>query len=131
MTETFTPADLAAELASGKYKQGRYQLRTDGQRYCCLGVAAKMDDCSDTYLDNVSIPYFGEGARGEEHGYYAAHSNSPLVAKRNKEIEAEEAKLSKAFPWLDQANAEELAEANDADTSGTFNDSIHLLDDMR
>jgi hypothetical protein len=45
-----------AALRSGKYKQGKYQLRDSDNCYCCLGVLCEV----------AGIPYDGESCLNNE-----------------------------------------------------------------
>lgn len=48
------------ELRSGKHKQGVGALRTDDDRFCCLGVLCKM------YSDKTGVPWL-QSAHGDSH----------------------------------------------------------------
>jgi hypothetical protein len=52
-------------LRSGKYEQGRGQLRDASNRYCCLGVLA--DVCGVEWAQNTQRKYY---PKGEVHIFY-------------------------------------------------------------
>lgn len=52
--------ELVAALRSGKYKQGRNQLRY-GDKFCCLGVACDISGLSE-WTKGDSYKYLGDDA---------------------------------------------------------------------
>jgi len=46
-------------LRSGKYKQGRFKLRTRDDCYCCLGVLCDVSNISEWEVNGSSYSYDG------------------------------------------------------------------------
>ena len=66
-------------LRSGRYKQGKYYLRTDDNTYCCLGVLA---DCIDNKCWSIA-DHKGHYAYKDKHG---SISNRILSSKIQNEL---------------------------------------------
>ena len=47
-------------LRSGKYNQGRWQLRSNQNQYCCLGVLCDISNKSDWVKPGHSWEYLGQ-----------------------------------------------------------------------
>lgn len=98
-------------LRSGKYKQGRHQLKTSKNEYCCLGVLCKLSGLAkfnklESYLDaDVALP--------EQVMKWAGIKDS-------------EGKLPKAIKNDDGSKSKSLAQLND--NGASFEEISYIIE---